>query len=183
MGGLARSASRSAPPRHSLVWVSHGWLTVPHRPRPSQTVHDLESTPGLDSDVGDTPSTGASSRLAPSLPITPGTPLLRYVPRGAKQQGRLVPATTTPSKSHSRHHTSPLHRTSLSSTTFATPIEVREAGDDDENDDGENTGPTVDDVDYGVRRLRLQSVRDDSTHTHTGENVVDRADNDGKGAS
>ena len=161
-----------------------GWLTASSVVLTPQATNDLESTPGLDSDIGDTPSTGASSRLAPSLPITPGTPLLRYVPRGAKQQGRLVPATSTPSKSHSRHHTSPLHRTGLSSTTFAPPVEVREAADDDDENDLEHTGPTVSNVEYGFRRLRLQSARSESTpESPTAESVIDRAEFDAKGAS
>lgn len=50
-------------------------------------------------------------------------------------------------KSRSRHHTSPPGRTGLATSSL--PVDVRESDDDDDDNGG------VEEVDYGVRHLRL----------------------------
>ncbi|CDZ96207.1 Nucleotide-binding, alpha-beta plait [Phaffia rhodozyma] len=65
-----------------------------------QGTQDLSETPGLS--YGDTPSTVGSS-VGSSLPATPASPTYRQ-PRNSKN----VPY--VPSNLHSRHHSSPLHR-------------------------------------------------------------------------
>lgn len=116
----------------------------------AQNPDDLASTPGLD--YGATPSTGASARLGPSSlgPITPSTPLDKYTrpQHGAAKQTQQQQSPLALGKSRSRHHTSPPGRTGLATSSL--PVEVRESDDDD--DDGE-----VEEVDYGVRHLRLSA--------------------------